>query len=620
MEAHRDFKLGEWQVTPLRGVIVRPGESRKLTPKAMDVLMCLVRHEGAVVERETFIEEAWGGRAQSDEPLNRAIAELRRQLGDTPGSSGYIETIPKRGYRLVAPVQFIGGAPETPGLASHPTSKRRAKYLQRAVVVALLLCVAVLAWKLNESATPGNVAISLAVLPFEVNGPGDETDYFADGMQEEIIAALSRNPSLAIKSRAATVPFRESLEAPSELADELDVQMLVMGSIRRDRDRVRVTAELIDARNDLSLWSDSFDRALGMAELFSIQAEIASEIAQAMQISLSGDTSEPLDDLPTENLAAYDHFILGKYHYRRQLPGSMRLAVQNFEAAVALDPQFVDAWDWLAYAYNHAATSVGHLPPSEAYPKARAAALRALEIEPNLATSVSILGYIRAVYDWDWIGAEADLRRALALDPADSGTVWSLAHVLAMTGQHEEAIELTGRFADGDYTTGRSHVEVANRLLDAGQYDAALKRLDVAAAMDAEPAQIYDARGVAYVGLGEYGQAADVLTRAVEARQRDAGTVARLSYVLSRLGRTDEARALFDELMQRAEVERIPPLTLATAYLAVGQADVAMSLVEQAANERDREVLMIGSDPFLASLRNRDDFQDIIAGFSFPGT
>jgi len=338
-----------------------------------------------------------------------------------------------------------------------------------------------------------------------------------------------------------------------------------------------------------------------------------------MQPSLAPDIQERMDDLPTENLAAYDHFILGKYHYRRQLPGSMRLAVQNFEAAVSLDPEFAEAWDWLAYAYNHAATAVGYLPPAEAYPKARTAALHALEIEPDLATSVSILGYIRAVYDWDWTGAEADLRRALALDSRDSGTVWSLAHVLSMMGRYEEAIALTQDFADQDPTPGRSYLEVANRLLDAGEYQLALERLEQAADNGAELAQVYDSKGIAYVGLGDFENAADFLTLAVEARQRDAGAVARLAYVLAQLGQNDQAQYLLNELLDRSQSERIPPLTLATAYLALGQDEAAMGLVEQAAADHDREVLMIGSDPFLIRLRNRDEFKSIIDGFSFPG-
>ena len=618
MEVHRDFRLGDWQVTPLRGVIVRPGESKKLTPKAVDVLMCLVRNRGEVVERETFIDEAWGGRAQSDEPLNRAIAELRRQLGDTPGASGYIETIPKRGYRLVAPVEFIGGeSGEEDTSELQPDRPGRRRWLA-ALAVLVVLGLALLAWQLQKQVFPPDPSASLAVLPFEVMGSGEDTGYFAEGMQEEIISALSRSSSLAIKSRAATAPYRGGYTSLADVADELDVSLLVTGSIRRDQGRVRVTAELIDAQEDVHLWSESFDKTLGVAELFSIQSDIAREIALAMQSSLSPEAQAQVAELPTENLAAYDHFILGKYHYRRQLPDSMRIAVSNFESAVALDPGFADAWDWLAYAYNHAATAVGYMPPAEAYPKARAAALRALEIEPNLATAVSILGYIRAVFDWDWAGAEADLRRALALDPGDSGTVWSLAHVLAITGRHNEAIELTEHYARQDPTMGRSHLEVANRLLDAGQYQKALDRLELAEVNGAEPGQVYDAQGVAYVGLGDFERAVPVLYRAVDARKRDAGSVARLAYSLAQLGRINEAQLLLDEVRARASAERVPPLTLATAYLAVHQDEIAMELIQQAARDHDREVLMIGSDPFLTRLRTREEFQALIEGFSFP--
>ena len=436
-DPQHEFQLGEWQVRPLRGVVQGPAGTRRITPKAMDVLLCMVNRSGQVVDRETFLQEVWQGRAYSDEPLNQCIAELRRQLGDRAGSPAYIETIPKRGYRLIATVESIGDpVPEI-----EPRKVR--SYLRMAALALLLVLAAVGAWRLSEDVVrDGDVAV--AVLPF-ANLSETGKQYFADGVHEELITVLSQGNAFAVRSRTSSLQYRDSQQPLPEIASELGVDVIVEGSVRQDGDTVLVNVQVIEADSDENLWAGSVEKSLSVASLFAIQKEIAAEIASALQVTLEEGTA--VGSLPTESIAAYDAFMLGKFHYRRQLPGDIRESVLRFERAVELDPEFAEAWDWLAYAYNHAATAIGYMAPNEAYPKARAAALRALELEPDLATALSILGYIRAVYDRDWIGAIADLQRAIDLSPSDSGTVWSLAHVYSMLGWHDEAIQLTEDFA-----------------------------------------------------------------------------------------------------------------------------------------------------------------------------
>ena len=305
--------------------------------------------------------------------------------------------------------------------------------------------------------------------------------------------------------------------------------------------------------------------------------------------------------------------MLGKFHYRRQLPGDIRESVMRLERAVSLDPGFADAWDWLAYAYNHAATGVGYLTPDEAYPKARAAALRALELEPELATAQSILGYIRAVYDRDWIGALTDLERALELDPNDSGTVWSLAHVYSMLGRHDQAIALTRDFAERFPAQGRNHLEVANRLIDASRFEEALRQLDIAEAQGAERAMVADTRGFVFVALGRIDEAVTIFEFAVDAKQREAGAVGRLAYVYGRLGQRSDAEALLAELEQRAETERISGLVFATVHAGLGNAGAAIDELRAAVEIGGREVIGLRNDPFFAELRSHPDFEALVA-------
>lgn len=597
-----EFMIGEWHVTPLRGVIQGPDGSRRITPKAMDVLQCLARRPGEVVDRDTFLAEVWDGRAFSDDPLNKCIAELRRQLGDRAGQGGYIETIPKRGYRLVAEVRPIG---ETPPKAESRSTRR---YLRVAALALLVVLAAFGAWRLSQDLVPeGNVAI--AVLPFDSFGIPEQS-WFADGVHENLIAKLSGGTAFDVRSRTSTLQYRDRSQTLPQIASELGVDIVVEGSVRQDGDTVRVTAQLVRATDDQNLWAATIEKTRSVENLFAIQDEIADEIARAMKINFVSSSGSD-DVLPTDNFDAYESFLLGKFHYRRKLPGDIEQSVLRFEEAARLDSQFAEAFDWLAYAYNHAATALGHMRPRDAYPRARAAALRALELEPDLATALSILGYIRAVHDRDWIGAVADLERALQLDPDDSGTVWSLAHVYSLLGRHDEAIRLTSDFASRASTpeqATRRRLEQARRMNDAGQYREVLALLDDVELSGGQIWEIAGARGVASFALGQLDDAAASFELAVQAQQRSPGAVARLAHVLAQLGRRDEAVRLLDELTERGASERIPRLAFATAHAGLGDYGDAIAEIATAVDNGGREVLSLHGDPFFAKLAAHPEF------------
>ena len=609
-EQHNEFKLGEWHVTPLRGTVHGPEGTRRITPKAMDVLTCLAERPGEVIDRETFQAVVWKGRAFSDDPLNKCIAELRRQLGDSAGSRTYIETIPKRGYRLVAEVSPVGN----PLAAARPLGL--ARRFRPIALTALIGLAAFGVWRATQDLS-SRAGTAIAVLPFS-NMSETAKQYFADGVHEELIGELSQGGVLAVRPRTSTLAYRDRTASIRDIANELGVDVIVDGSVRQNGDTVRVTAQLIEASRDENLWAGSIEKSLSVASLFSIQNEIAQEIANALKVTLGDNGSPGNDELPTDDIEAYDAFMLGKFHYRRQLPGDIRESVQRFERAVALDAQFVDAWDWLAYAYNHAATNVGYLEPREAYPKARAAALRALELEPELATAMSILGYLRAVYDRDWVGALADLERSVELSPTDSGTVWSLAHVYSMLGRHDEAIDLTAEFADRFADEGRNHLEVANRLTDAGRFDQALERLDLAEIHGAEPGMIAHARGIALCALGDLERAQQALELAVTAKQRDATAVGHLAYAYGLQGNAGAAQALLDELETRAQTERISRLAFAAVHTGLDDAAAAIDEIRAAIEIGDREAIGVRNDPFFAALHDSPEFEALLAGLEMP--
>lgn len=510
-------------------------------------------------------------------------------------------------------------------VAQDPAVRRAGRRrFDRLVIAVFAVALAYLAFdkfvlqRGDESESGSQAALAIAVLPFQTLGEEAGREYFTDGVHEELIARLSQIQSLAVRSRTSVMPYRERSQSLGQIAQALAADMIVEGSVRHVGQRVKVSAQLIDARTDRNLWTGSFDAELTVQNLFNIQAQAAREIAGALETKLSTSGRPANAELPTENLEAYDRFLLGKYHYRKSRLDDLRLSVEYLESAVALDPEFAEAWDWLAFAHSHSGTSNGWLLPKDAYPKAQAAALRALDLDPTRTESRALLGYLRGVYQWDWPGALAALEHALSLSPDTSGTIWSYGYVLAIVGRHEEALRLVEAFADAHPDDARGQAEVAYRLLDAGRYQDALARVHLALSLGGEPGPLHDLAGMALIGLGRYEAAADRLEQAVGFQGRSHDVLGHLGFAYARGGRPDAAREVLAELQDRRPRELVSPLSLAFVLNGLGERDAALTQLERAADERHREVCIAGYSPMLADLRAEPRFRAVLARMGLP--
>ena len=624
-DARQRFTLGEWTVIPLQGQLRDGDRVRRLTPRAVDVLLLLARSPLDVVSKEALLAEAWGGRAMSDAPLTKVIAELRRELGDDRQSPRFIETIPKRGYRLLL-------APQYAGRSSLPAATARTgwRWWPTAAVLALIAVVSALGLRASRPSPPPwtEGANTLAVLPFDVIDDSASLASFAAGMHEEIVAQLSGKSVVAVMPRRSTLAYHGSTQSLTEIGAELGASLLVDGSVRLDGEQLRVRAELVWADTSSQIWSRDFERDLSVAGVFAVQQQIAADIA-ALLAADAADAAEAADapapaatetpGLPTRNYEAYEQWLLGKYHYRRQLPGDIELAIAHLEQAVAADPVFAEAWDWLAYAYNHAATSLSTMAPNSAYNKGRAAALRALDLDPELHTARAILGYIRAVYEWDWDGAENDLRQAVAGDPHDTGTVWSLAHVLSMRAKHAEAIALVRTVADASPGNGRLAREVANRLVDARRFSDALPWVDRAEANGDEPTYTHSLRAAVLFGLGRYSDALSEAEAAVRAGGKTATLLGQQAIVHAALGNDAAVQRLLASINALSDdVARNDPVTLAAVYASWGRSAEALSWLETAASRRDRAVLTIHLSPIFDTVLATERGRGLLATLGVP--
>lgn len=447
------FRLGDWDVLPLEGRLRRDGETRRLRPRAMDVLCRLAEAGGDVVERDTLLTDVWGRTAVTDEPLTATVGELRRVLGDRRGAVRYIETIPKRGYRLletVAPLEPAVEASDS-AAASAPTAATRVRQPLRSVpwVLAGVLLLAVIVYWAGRSGEPTADAVvptSLAVLPFtDLTAAGDQA-WFADGMAEEVLNLLAKIPALRVASRTSSFSFRDANVPIGEIARQLRVSHVLEGSVRRSGDRVRITAQLISAEDGYHLWSDAYDRELD--DLFAIQDDIAAKIVNALQVRM-------LDDLPevaATDPAAYTQFLQANYLALQGSRESLAEATGLYLESLEIDATYAPAWSNLAGTYANQAAA-GFLDYDGGYAKSREAALEAIATDPAYAAGYGQLAWVALWHDGDMNAAARHLETALTLAPRDAALLGHAAVLVMALGRVGDALALH------EYSVARSPVD-----------------------------------------------------------------------------------------------------------------------------------------------------------------
>ncbi len=496
--------------------------------------------------------------------------------------------------------------------------------IDRVIIVVFAVALALLAierFALRPASDPKPAApkpVSIAVLPFLTMGAETGREYFTDGVHEELIAELSKIDEFSVRSRTSVMGYANHPQAVGDIARQLGVDAVVEGSVRHAGDRVLISAQLVDSRTDKMLWSGSFEEALSVRTLFDLQRQVAYRISAALAARLADEIVDATGEVPTQKLAAYDRFLLGKYHYRKGRRGDLLTSLKHFEAAVTLDPQFAEAWDWLAFVHSHSASEFGWTLPADAYPKARAAALRALELDPGMTESRALLGYLRGVYEWDWPGSIADLQRAVSESPDRSGTVWSYAFVLSVAGRHDEAVGLVRRFAAAHPNEARNQAEVAWRLLDAGRFEEVLEQVDRATALGGESGSLHTLAGVALLGLERIAPAVERLERAAEFRGRSQEVLGPLGFAYARGGRLDLANEILAELEVRPPDEVVSSFAQAQVYAGIGAKDSAFAALEQAVDEHRREVLTLQWSPLFAELRSDPRYAALLERMRLP--
>ena len=470
-----------------------------------------------------------------------------------------------------------------------------------AALTALLAVTALGLYVTRKSGTPTPIAPSAAVLPFTDLSPNRDQEYFSDGLTEELITALGQIEGLKVAARTSSFQFKGTQADVRDVGRKLGVGAVLEGSVRKSGNQLRVTAQLVSARDGYELWSQSYDRDL--ADVFTVQEEIARAIVGALRLQLGGNTASALAQRPTSDLEAYDLYLKGRFAWNQRGGTSMQQAASYFEQAVARDPHFARAYAGLADAQLLLPWYAG-VSPATAWPQAKAAAAKALELDSTLAEAHTSLAYGTMLYEWDWAGAEKEFKRAIAADPDYPTAHHWYADFLAGRGRLEESLREMRRAYELDPLSRIIGGELGWVYYLMQRNQEALEQLRATLALDPNFAHTHFILGMVYKQQGDYPTAISELRRALELEGFFPHTAAALLSTYAAAGDSVSARKEFHEIEERAAHGYVPPYAFAIAYTALGDKDKAFASMYECLKVRDVFLPENSLDPLLDPLRS----------------
>ena len=604
----RVLRFGVFELDRRSGELRKQGVRVRVQEQPLRVLEALLAEPGEPVTREALRQRLWPDDTfvDFDNGLNRAINRLRAALGDEADNPRFIETLERRGYRFIAPVGLVdmpsspapAPAPETtpsaPETTTPPTGRGRGRnvWLAGALAAAALLAVLIAFTPvLRRSAdTPDHPRIrSLAVLPL-ANLTGDPAqEYFSDGMTDALITNLASLPALRVISRQSVMRYKGSATPLPEIARELGVEGVVQGSVVRSGGRVRITAQLVHAPTDRHLWAHSYERRL--EDVLALQGELARAIAEAVQISVGTKEGRRLDVQRAVKPDAYDAYLLGWHQGNQRTEQGLDRALGHFRAAVASDPDFALAHAGLALTYGPRQV-YAYVPPGTGLAEQKAAALKALELDPGLAEARVALGAARTI-EWDWDGAEAEFRSALELNPSSSVGHGFYAWHLRSRGLLAESLRHHRRALELDPLNVLVNRGLALTLAALGQDEAALAQWNRALELDLDHPYTHLGLALLHFERGRRGEGSRHLERASGVALEGPLGMASLAVAQAASGDRHEARRLLDNLEAESARRYVSPVLPAMIHAALGENDRAFVLLDKACAARDPALISI---------------------------
>ena len=641
----RFYDFGSFRLDLNRHRLLRDGKVVALSPKAIQTLTLLVQNPGKLLEREALMQGVWPDVTVEDANLTVAISQLRKALNHNGDGAEFIETIPRVGYRFVAdicevieepaplileertrsqPIKPIADNGETNGTSTAPPELQskisllpeRRPFLRthRSLIVALALCLtiaaAAVAYHLVKSSSSAPASISsVAVLPLK-NLTGDpNAEYLSDGITESIISQLSKVPELKVISRASVFTFKGKEIDPREAGRRLGVGSIVEGSLLKSKGRIRVQLRLVGAADGHIIWSgDSYERAAG--DIFEVQDEISCGVAEHLRRVLCADRPARRS---TENVAAYEAYMKGRYYMSQRTAEGLMKAIQFFQQAVEIDPRYALAYCDLAESYKLAVWYVP-MPASEAVPKLQVAATKAIELDSSLAEAHGAMAEVYS-FQWKWKETATELERSLALNAGYAAAHHGLGLCLALIGRKAEALAHIERARELDPLSLIINTDYGWVYYLERRYDEAINQYQKALELDPNFTLAHFDLALSYSALGRHEEAICEMQKAGE---RGSDYLAGLGYVYAMAGRRTEALKTLDDLKRVAEKQYVPPYHFAWVYTGLGDKDKAIALLQKTYDEHTQHVVDFKTVPIFDPLRSDERFQELVQKVGLP--
>lgn len=622
IERPRALRFGVFELDLATLELRKSGVLVKLQQQPARVLALLALRGGGLATRDEIQREVWGSETFVDfeQGLNFCIRQIRSALSDSAESPRYVETLPRRGYRFVAPVETIGVAepvlPAPVGSSPAPAVSTGRRRLGIGAAVVLLLAAG--AWLSRgpgprPAAVPGATAtkVMLAILPFENLSGQAGQEYLSDGLTEELITQIARvSPQrLGVIARTSAMKYKGTARGVDEIGRELGVQYLVEGSVRQADGRLRVTAQLIQVSDQTHLWAQSYDGPV--ADALNLESQTAGRIATELVDRLLASGPGVAARAGTTNPLAYDAWLKGRYHLSEGTEPFLRRAIAEFEQAVALDPSYAVAHASLAEAWVTLGDQL-QVPAREAYPKAKLAAARAVALDDSLAEAWVWLGIARAYYEWDLEGGRQAFDRALALNPGLAIAHHYYADYLAAVGRREEAVASVKRAQVLDPLSRPVNEDVGWYSYFARHYPEAARAFQRTSELAPDAALPHVYAAVAFAAARDWSSSQAEARKAMEVVKRPPAEVER---ILGPGGEAAFRNFARDVLAFRQKAQGPVPSFAAGYHAYLGDKESALADLERAQREHWRYLLVTaGADPDLDSLRGEPRFKAVLRG------
>ena len=561
------------------------GQPVPIKPKTLDLLLFLIEMRGQLVVKDDLMREVWPDAIVEENNITVTMSILRKTLGDRVPEQ-FIETVPRRGYRFVAEVTEISATPVVAG--------------ERGGDVA--------------GAEPEESIDSLAVIPMESPGDDPSVDYLSDGITESIINMLSRIPKFRVLACSTVFRFKSKNVDPQNIGTTLNVKAVMMIRVIRLGENLIIRSELVNVSDGSQLWGEQYNR--NPSDILAVQDEIAKAITESLKFKLTRGERIRLYKQPTDNIEAYNLYLRGRYFWNKYSKDWVLKAIEAFQQAIAIDSNYALAHCGMADAYFR--LSNVHFPPREVLPKAKESALRAIEIDDNLAEAHSSLGLIKVYYDHDWVGAESEFRKAIKLNPDLVSAHQRYGSLLTFMGRFEEALRHYEMALELDPFSLQVNMNLATTYYLRGEHDRAINYLTRTSELEPNYMPVHFVMACTRIQQNRLAEAIEEFQFIYKLDEEAYLALGFMGYAHALAGERDEAETLLNILTDISKRKYVSPYSMLVIHLALGPEERVYELLEQLYEERNDWLVWLKVSPELRGLRNEPRFKNLLTRIGFP--